>query len=232
MTHHLPITVSLLAALLAWGGAASAMASKADQKAGRVVVLPEPRREGAVAVESALARRRSVREYRDAPLALAGLSQVLWAAQGVTDPEGHRTAPSAGALYPLEVYVVAGTVTGLASGVYRYDPRRHRLVLRGAGDRREALAKAALEQDWVAEASVVLVLGAVVERTARRYGRRGPRYVHMEVGHAAQNVYLQAVALDLGTCMVGAFHDRRLHRVLDLPDEVEPLAVMPVGAPR
>jgi SagB-type dehydrogenase family enzyme len=116
--------------------------------------------------------------------------------------------------------------------VYRYDPPRHRLLLRSRGDPRDDLAKAALEQDWVAEAPAILVLGAVYERTARRYGKRAPRYVHMEMGHAAQNVYLQAVALDLGTVIVGAFHDRQLHRVLGLPDEVEPLGVMPLGRPR
>jgi SagB-type dehydrogenase family enzyme len=196
------------------------------------LVLPEPLRDGRISVERALARRRSIRSYAEEPLSLGALSQLLWAAQGITHPDGYRTAPSAGALYPLELHVVVGAVTGLRPGVYRYEPGRHRLTLHAEGDLRNELAVAALEQDWVAEAPAVLVLSAVYARTARKYGARAPRYVHMEVGHAAQNVYLQAVALDLATVMVGAFHDRRLQQVLRLPSELEPLGLMPVGKPR
>jgi SagB-type dehydrogenase family enzyme len=196
------------------------------------IELPQASHHGKVSVEDALARRRSIRKYADAPLPLDAVSQLLWAAQGITDRDGLRTAPSAGALYPLEVYLVAGSVTGLRAGVYQYDPRRHRLLLHAAGDLRDDLSDAALEQDWVADAPAVLILTAVYGRTARKYGDRGPRYVHMEVGHAAQNVYLQAVGLELGTVMVGDFDDRRLHRVLRLPTDVEPLGVMPIGKPR
>lgn len=197
-----------------------------------VVALPEPKRKGARSVEDALARRRSIREFADEPLTLAAVSQLVWAAQGVTGSRGRRTAPSAGALYPLELYIVAGNVTGLRPGVYRYEPRRHRLVLHAKDDLLSALADAALEQEWVAEAPAIVVLGAVYQRTVRKYRRRAPRYVHMEVGHAAQNVYLQAVALDLGTTMVGAFRDAPLARLLDLPEDVVPLGLMPVGKPR
>ena len=218
--------VALCFALALWLGGVAMASGNGD------VALPEPSLEGEVAVERALALRRSVREFAPEPLSLSAVSQLLWAAQGITDPAGLRTAPSAGALYPLDVYLVVGAVTGVAPGVYRYEPRRHRLVAGAAGDPRAAVAKAALGQDWVAEAPAVVVLAAVYQRTARKYGERAARYVHMEVGHAAQNVYLQAAALGLGTTMVGAFRDEELARVLELPGQVKPLGILPVGKPR
>ncbi len=199
---------------------------------GTVVRLPEPHRDGHVAVERALAARRSIREYADLPLPLPDLGQLVWAAQGVTHPAGYRTAPSAGALYPLELYVVAGDVASLEAGVYRYRPHDHALARYAAGDVRGAVARAALLQGWIAEAPAVLVLAGVPARSAVKYGERAPRYVQMEAGHAAQNVYLQAEALGLGTCVVGAFHDAQLRRVLALPEGAEPLALLPVGTPR
>ena len=196
------------------------------------VALPAAKRSGTLAVEQALAQRRSVREFSDRSLSLSALSQLVWAAQGVTHRRGLRTAPSAGALYPLEIFVVAGDVEGLPGGVYRYVPGDHALELRGQGDPRPRLASAALEQGWVAEAPAILVIAAVYDRTARKYGRRAPRYVHMEVGHASQNVYLQAEALGLGTCAVGAFRDRELAAALDLPSQMAPQLVLPIGWPR
>ena len=199
---------------------------------GEIIDLPEPRREGEVPVERALAKRRSVRDFADASIPLAAVAQLAWAAQGVTDPAGHRTAPSAGALYPLELYVVAGKVPRLEAGIYRYVAAGHRLVRHAGGDARGAVARAALLQGWIADAPAILVLTGVIERSAGKYGDRAPRYVHMEVGHTAQNVYLQAEALGLGTCMVGAFRDRQLKHVLALPDAEAPLALLPVGTPR
>ena len=196
-----------------------------------VVELPAPRLDGAVALERALSTRRSVREYAKRPLPLADLAQLVWAAQGVTSPRGFRTAPSAGALYPLEIFVVAGNVEGLGAGAYRYRPRDHRLERHAEGDLRKALSRAALEQDWVAEAPAIVVVAGVYERSRRKYGRRAPRYVHMEVGHASQNLYLQAEALGLGTCAVGAFRDRELANALRLPSNMVPLLVHPVGWP-
>jgi SagB-type dehydrogenase family enzyme len=221
----LAVLAGLFAVALCTGGVA--MASGAGE-----VALPKPHLEGAVAVERAIALRRSVRAFASEALSLSAVSQILWAAQGITGPEGVRAAPSAGALYPLEVYLVAGNVSGVQAGVYRYDPRRHRLVLESAGDARAAVAKAAVGQDWVAEAPAILVLAAVYERTARKYGERAERYVHMEVGHAAQNVYLQAGALGLGTTMVGAFRDEDLARALGLAGPSKPLGLLPVGKPR
>ncbi|MDJ0851051.1 MAG: SagB/ThcOx family dehydrogenase [Myxococcota bacterium] len=199
---------------------------------GESMDLPEPRLEGEVPVERALAARRSVREYSGVPLPLPDLAQLAWAAQGVTDPAGYRTSPSAGALYPVELYLVAGEVVGLEAGVYQYVPAEHRLLRHAGGDARAAVARAALLQGWIADAPAILVLVGFTERSAGKYGDRAPRYVHMEVGHAAQNVYLQAEALGLGTCVVGAFLDGQLKRVLALPETAEPLALLPVGTPR
>lgn len=194
-----------------------------------LIPLPEPRRASPTSVEEALAQRRSVRDYRDEPLTLAELGQLLWAAQGITDPAGFRTAPSAGALYPLELYVVAGNVESLPPGVYRYSPRQHALAHLAEGDRRNALAGAALGQGAVREGAAVLVFAAIYARTTGKYGERGIRYVHMEAGHASQNVYLQAVALGLGTVTIGAFYDDRVKNVVGMADDEQPLYLMPVG---
>lgn len=197
-----------------------------------IVALPAPQQEGGLPVVEALSRRRSLRDFAEAPLPLRAVSQLLWAAQGITKEPGLRTAPSAGALHPLELFLLAGAVSGLESAVYHYEPRRHRLLRIATGDRRQELAAAALHQDWIARAPAVLVVGAVPARTARRYGARAERYVDIEAGAAAQNVALQAVALGLGSCDVGAFRDDRVRRALDLPAEVEPLLLLPVGRPR
>lgn len=189
--------------------------------------------EGSLPVEAALAQRRSVRDYRPDPLALAEVGQLLWAAQGVTGADGRkRTAPSAGALYPLEVYLVAGRVEGLPAGIYHYLPGEHALQPVARGDIRALLSEAALDQDCVRDGPISLVFAAVYDRTTVKYGDRGIRYAHMEVGHAAQNVYLQAKSLGLGTVMVGAFHDDRVHEVVRMGAAEEPLAIMPAGRPR
>jgi SagB-type dehydrogenase family enzyme len=193
------------------------------------IKLPEPATRGAVSVEEALRARRSVRSYADVPLTLAQLGQILWAAQGVTSADGHRTAPSAGATYPLEVYVVAGNVTGLPAGVYKYRPQGHELLPHLDGDQRAALARAAVRQDWITQAPAALAITAVYERTRPRYRDRTERYVAIEVGHVGQNVYLEAVALGLGTVMAGAFVDDSVAAVLKLDRAERPLAVMPVG---
>jgi SagB-type dehydrogenase family enzyme len=194
--------------------------------------LPEPRRESAYPLERALAARRSVREFRDAPLRLEELAQLAWAAQGQVTRSGHRTAPSAGALYPLELLVVAGNVQGLAPGIYRYVPAQHRLASLAEGDRRKPLAEAARGQDWIAQAPVILVLAAIERRTTAKYGARGVRYVHLEAGHAAQNALLQAVALGLGGTVVGAFSDADVKASAGLREDEQPLYLIPVGRPR
>ena len=202
-----------------------------DHPAG-VIELPQPHHDSPTSVESALRRRRSIREFEKTGVTLAEVSQVLWASQGFTDPEGKRTTPSASALYPLEIFLAAGGQDDLPTGVYRYRPQSHDLVPVVRGDKRGLLARAALEQEWLSEAPVTVVIAAVYERTARRYKRRAERYVHMEVGHAAQNVHLQGVALGLGTVVVGAFDDAEVKQVLALSADEEPLCLMPVGKPR
>jgi SagB-type dehydrogenase family enzyme len=194
--------------------------------------LPEPRRDGAYPLERAFAERRSVREFRDSPLRLEELAQLVWATQGQVTRSGHRTAPSAGALYPLELLVVAGNVQDLAAGVYRYQPSPHRLALVAEGDRRKQLVGAAWGQHWIGEAPAILVIAGVERRTTGKYGARGVRYVHLEAGHAAQNALLQAVALGLGATVVGAFGDAEVKTVAALRDDEQPLYLIPLGRPR
>lgn len=191
--------------------------------------LPQPAFSGRRSVETALRLRRSVRDYTGEPLMRAELAQLLWAAQGITGAEGLRTAPSAGARYPLEVYVSVGDVIDLPTGIYRYEPEYHALVIVASGDRRAELCAAALGQPCVEAGAVVIALAADYGRTGARYGKRGIRYVHMEAGHAAQNVYLQAAALELGTVVVGAFDDEEAQRILGMSSREEPLCLMPVG---
>jgi SagB-type dehydrogenase family enzyme len=218
------LLISLLGALRQGDSAPSQ-----GEPARQIVTLPPATRAGSLSVEEALRSRRSVRAYTAAPLTLVEISQLLWAAQGLTGAEGGRTAPSAGALYPLELYVAAGNVTGLQPGIYRYRPGRHDLIRTEIGDRRSELAAAALGQRWVAAGAAILVFTAVYERTTVKYGDRGLRYVHMEVGHAAQNVYLQATTLHIGSVFVGAFRDEAVAKLLELPDAAHPLGLMPLG---
>lgn len=176
-----------------------------------------------------LARRHSQRDYNLTPLTLTELAALLWAAQGRTPHDSSRTAPSAGALYPLELYCLVGAVTGLDAGVYHYRPALHALALHASGDRRVDLADAALDQDWFVTAPAILAFAAEFERTTRKYGERGVRYVQIEVGHAAQNVCLMVTALGCGCATVGAFDDEAVKAVLQLPPREVPLYLLPVG---
>jgi SagB-type dehydrogenase family enzyme len=194
-----------------------------------MIALPEPRQDSNVSIEQSLLQRRSTRSYTGESLTLAEVSQLLWAAQGVTDSRGFRTAPSAGALYPLEVYLVTGEVKGLEAGIYQYEPVQHGLYLLTSGDYRRELSDAALSQSSVADGAMAVVFTAVYERTTVKYGERGIRYVYIELGHAAQNLCLQAVAMDLGVVTIGAFTDERVAEILDLPDDEAPLYIVPVG---
>lgn len=233
---HLSRLLALVALSLTWPtpsradrtvGSSSSTSVLKEEGARLTVKLPTPRQIGRVSLEEALARRRSVRELTGTPLSDAEHSQLLWAAQGITHRTmGLRTAPSAGALYPLEVYLVT------RAGVFQYEPRAHELHRASSTDVREALFDAALGQEPVRDAPSVFVLVGVYERTARKYGQaRAERYVHLEAGHAAQNLLLQAVALDLAAVPVGAFHDDELRRALELPPSHQPLYLIPVGRP-
>ncbi|MGB2630648.1 MAG: SagB/ThcOx family dehydrogenase [Candidatus Omnitrophota bacterium] len=202
---------------------------------GDVVRLPKPRYEGKVSVEQAIFKRKSIRSFTGAPLTLEEVSQLLWAAggqtvDGVTGPT--RSYPSAGASYPLEIFLVAGNVTGLEAGIYRYNWRENSLTLLRRGDLRNELRKAARGQYMVGEAPVTIVITADYDKTTRRYGERGrSMYVPMDAGHLGQNVHLQAEGLGLGTVMIGAFKDREVAGVLGTEKET-PVYMMPVGRPR
>ncbi len=206
---------------------------------GEVVGLPEPNLTGDVSVEEALKNRRSVRSYADKPMTLEEISQLLWAAFGITRPVedgpeflrgGFRTAPSAGALYPLDLYVVARNVQGLPAGVYWYKSEEHTLVRISQEDKWEALSASAFHQPHFKTAAAAIVYSAVFDRNMRKYGQRGrERYVCMDLGHSAENVYLQAYALKIGTCAIGAFVDLWLKEVVGMTKEEEPLYIMPLG---
>jgi SagB-type dehydrogenase family enzyme len=195
------------------------------------VKLAQPRRDGGPPLERCIGQRRSVRDFSDQALTKDELGQLLWAAQGLTGPDGGRTVPSAGALYPLELYVLARNVASLPSGIYRYQVNRHELGLATAGYDPAVLIDATFGQDWVASAPACICVAAIFERTTVKYGDRGQRYVCLEAGHAAENVMLQAVALGLATTMVGAFSDDDVGRVFSLGANEVPLCLIPVGRP-
>lgn len=180
-------------------------------------------------LEELLRQRRSIRSYADAPLTKDEVMKLLWAGQGITAAWGGRTAPSAGALYPLELYVAIGNVEGLAPGVYKYDSRQNKLNLVKEGDVRSSLAQAALGQSCVRDGAINIVIAAVYKRTTAKYGARGERYVHIEVGHAAQNICLEATSLGLGLVTVGAFDDTAVAKIMSMSADEVPLYVIPVG---
>lgn len=197
------------------------------------IKLPAPKTKGKMSLEEAISKRSSVRDYRDESISLDQLSQLLWAAQGITHGGMFRAAPSAGATYPLELFILAGKVNGLMAGIYRYDVANHSLHLHMEGDQRQELTDtSSFHQDFIAQVPVDIVICAIYERTSNFYGERGIRYVHMDTGHAAENIALQAVALGLDTVMVGAFDDTGVSKIMRLPDELKPLYIIPVGKQR
>jgi len=199
-----------------------------------LINLPSPFTTGGLPLVEAIAERRSVRRYSPESILLFQLSQILWAAQGVTDNRSNlRSVPSAGATYPLEIYTVIGDegVEQVDSGVYHYEVEDHALRLYLPEDIRPEIADAALKQDFISVAPVTLVICAIYDRTLMRYSTRGERYVYLEVGHSSQNIYLQTIALGLRTVAVGAFNDEEVRKVLRLDSSVRPLYIMPIGKP-
>jgi SagB-type dehydrogenase family enzyme len=194
-----------------------------------VITLPKPKFDGGMSLEKAILQRRSVRHFAQTPLALAELSQLLWAAQGITDTEGLRAAPSAGAIYPVETYVAVRNVEGLNPGLYRYIPDKHALEEILIGDICKDLCAACLNQPYVFRCSANIILTGKYEKIAHRYGSRGVRYTHLEIGHISENIYLQAEALGIGTVAIGAFSDSDLKDILRLPEDEDPVYVMPLG---
>ena len=197
-----------------------------------MIKLPQPIFDSKVSVEAALWARKSIRSYQREDLTLAEVGQLLWAAQGINRKNGMRSAPSAGALYPLEVYLVVGQIEQLPVGIYKYRMQRHELAQISDEEKRQELAAAGYGQSCIERAAINIVIAAVYKRTASKYGVRAERYVHMEVGHAAQNIYLQAIALKLGTVVVGAFDDSRVGKILLMDADESPLYIMPVGRDR
>jgi SagB-type dehydrogenase family enzyme len=232
MKRRIITTLSILI-IIAFGGIMFAHFRKQtpqpDEPREKIISLPPPARVSDTSLESALWERRSIREYQDEELSMTEVSQLLWSAQGINRPPKYRTVPSAGALYPLEIYLLVGMVDDLSPGLYRYRPHNHDLEQIFPGDKRSQLSSAALNQEMVEEAPAVIIITAVYERTTVKYGDRGIQYVHMEVGSAAQNVYLQAASLNLGTVFIGAFHDEQVKNTLDLPNDETPLAILPIG---
>jgi len=194
------------------------------------IELPAASKKSDVSLEETLSKRQSTRSFTDDPLTLKDLSQLLWAAQGIKHGREFRTAPSAGALYPLEVYALVGNVEGLPSGLYKYDIGKHTLTEVREGDRRGSFSEAVYQPTIIKQAPLTLVISAVYKRTMVKYGERGIRYVHMEVGHAGQNVMLQATALGLGCLGIGAFDDDFVKDFLGAKQEA-PLYIIPIGKP-
>jgi len=205
-----------------------------------MIKLPVPNLKGSVSVEETMLNRRSIRDFKPDALSLGQVSQILWAAYGITKEMnspltvrgGLKTAPSAGATYPLEIYVVVGNVNGLEKGIYKYLPDGHFLMKTYDQDIRKELAEAALDQEFIEQAPASLFYSAIFSRTTRKYKSRGrDRYVCIDLGHSAENVCLQVVAMGLGTCPVGAFEDRMVRNAMMIPDKEEPLYIMPIGYP-
>ncbi|PXF50804.1 MAG: nitroreductase [Deltaproteobacteria bacterium] len=194
--------------------------------------LPKPKTQGKISLETAIKRRRTIRSFTSRPLSLEQCSQLFWAAQGITEDRGFkRAAPSGGALYPMDIYTVAGEncVKGLESGAYHYDPKSHAISLVSEGDMRNKVADAALSQMWIATAPLNILITAEYYRITGKYGKRGVRYAVIEAGHIGQNILLQSEAMGLGAGIVGAFNDEKVRRVINIHPNHEPLLILPVG---
>lgn len=200
-----------------------------ERKVIRLVPLPQPEVKSSTSIEEALAGRRSRRDYSEKALQLKEVSQLLWAAQGITGENGKRTAPSAGGIYPIEVYLVSNRVDSLTEGVYHYDPLGHQLEQVAEGETRTELSLATMLQASVARAAAIIVITADYQPTIRKYGDRGIRFVHLEAGHAAQNICLEAVSLNVGVVTVGAFKDSLVKQHLNIPANEAPLYLIPAG---
>ena len=222
MKRH--IVPSLVAATLI--AAAAALVQAAEPK---TVALPKADVTGKVTLERAITQRRSVREYAPGPLTLAEVSQLMWVAQGITGPDGKRATPSARAVYPLQVWLVANDVTGLAAGIYRYEPKEHALALVTPGLQHDSVAAAARGQASIEHAAAVVAVAGDSALAATKFRGNADRWLGMEAGFVVQDVYLEATALGLGTVMVGGFEETAVRRALGLPPGWEALALMPVG---
>jgi SagB-type dehydrogenase family enzyme len=197
-----------------------------------VIPLPQPDTIGAMTLEQTLLQRRSIRNFKDATLSLKQISQLLWSVQGITDIRGYRTAPSAGALYPIEVYVIAGKVNELSPGIYKYLPEKHEIKIIKTGDFRNDLYAAALNQSPILQAPTTILFSGIFKRITGKYGKRGIQYAFIEAGHAGQNLLLESISLGLGTVPIGAFDDADVSRILGFNEDETPMYLFPVGIPQ
>lgn len=210
--------------LCCWCTGAAYVHAQETAVTGASIKLPPPSLDGNVSVEKALSERRSIRAYKPDALSMAEVSQMLWSAQGVTEPtKGFRTAPSPKGAYLLQVYLVAGNVTGLPAGLYAYRPKGHELIKVAEGDKKADLFKA-VPQPAVNSAPAALIIVGIQERSAAN-----PAWMYLEAGHAAENVYLQATSLRLGTVSMAGFKPEDVKRALALPEKEQPIYVMPLG---
>ncbi len=191
--------------------------------------LPAPSLTGTVSLETAIHERRSTRHFKNQPLSLSQISQLLWASQGITHQNSLRAAPSAGGCYPLTVYLVAGNVTGLAPGVYTYIVEKHALQKCSDGDLRSRLCAAAFSQRSVEEAAATIVIGGVYEGVAKKYGAHAQDFTWLEAGCVAENVALQAISCGLGTVCVAGFTPQAVQEIVGMPEEIQPLCLLPLG---
>ena len=194
------------------------------------IKLPKPDLNGEISIEESLLHRKSVRSFLNELLNLSQVSQVLWASDGLKR-DNKRTAPSAGATYPLFIYLVCGLIENLSQGIYKYDIFEHSLNLKKGGDVRSELSAASLSQSSLNKAPAIIAVSADFQKTTGQYGERGIRYVYQETGHVAQNVALQAAAIGLGTVMVGAYDDNAVKIALNMPDQEQVLYLIPLGKP-
>lgn len=219
-----------LGGLFAWRDSAA----EGAPERGALLELKAPDFNGNLTLEEAIGRRRCIRSFKPVPITDRELSQILWSAQGITDPGGRkRAAPSGGALYPADLYAAVGKggVQGLEAGVYHYRPQGHRLSRVGAEDRRREIASASFRQMWMADAPVLFIITLEYARITGKYGERGVRYALIEAGHIGQNIFLQCQSLGLAAGIVGAFDDREVAAAAGAARNHEPVIVMPVGRP-
>lgn len=235
MKKNLSLTIILLAAVIVLSGflflflRADCLFKENKNMAisEEIIKLPEPRKDSDFSLERAINERRSVRSYTAEKISLAEISQLLWASQGLTS-ETKRAAPSAGALYPMEIYAV-GAFGDYEAGIYHYQPQSHSLARLKSGDFRPVLSEIGLSQRWIEKAPLNLVVTGVVSRTAAKYGERAGQYVALEAGHVGQNIYLQAEALGLGTVAVGAFDDEQMAELFSFEESQKAYYIFPVG---
>ena len=198
----------------------------------KIIMLPEPQRISNFSLEEALQKRRSRRNYSGEPISLEQLSQLLWSAYGITKEPFYKTVPSAGACYPMTIYVSVVKVKGLKSGFYQYIPKEHQLELISTDNFTDQIYTCGYNQGCLRNQAITILMSADFDKITTRYGKRAYRYTYMEAGHISQNIYLQTESLDLATVAVGAYDEETLNKILPIPNKEDIIYLMPVGKKR